>query len=109
MGKYTPPPVTLLDIWSALPRLRTPLMWQVQVRPAGAQAARVLPAVELCLVRPNGSVQVYRRWGRECRAEDTLAVFRTLLVAAQEAALWTEPIHPDDLMKLVVWNCDAPR
>lgn len=109
MGKYTPPPVTLLDVWNCLPVLGRDLLWQVQARRVGQAGDRVMACVELCLVRSNGAVQVYRRWGRECRAADTLAVFRTLLVAAQEAALWCDPIHPDELRKLVTWNCDAPR
>lgn len=108
MGKYTPPPVTMRDVLEALPRLRAPLAWTVCIRHAGALPGRCYPYVALGLDRGKGWHGEYRRWGRECKADDSLAIFRTLLLAAQDAALWAERISTDDLMKLVTWELDTP-
>lgn len=109
MSKYTPPPVTLLDVMNALPLTPDAHMYfRVSTRTAPGFKT-VYCSVDLVWVRADGWEKVYRRWGRESKAADTASVMRTLLVAAQEAYLWAEGIARSDAAKLAAWELDTPR
>lgn len=109
MGKYTPPPVTMRDVLEALPPVKSPLSFTVAVNRAGILPGRCYPYVALGIDRRTGWYGEYKRWGRECRSDDTATVMRHLLLAAQEAYLWVEGKDADELVRLVSWQLDVPR
>jgi hypothetical protein len=96
------------DVHEALPRLNSPLTVQVCIQPAGGLPGRCYPYVAVGLVRGNGQYREYKRYGRECRSDDTATVMRHLLLAAQELYLWCEGKEPREIARLIAWQLDAP-
>lgn len=109
MSKYTPPPVTFRDVLACLPRLRGALTWTVYLSNAPGAPERAYACVGLGVAGNQGYHREYKRWGREVSTKNPTAVMTAFLVAAQEAALWVEPISPEELVKLVCWQTDTPR
>lgn len=109
MSKYTPPPVTFRDVLNCLPRLQEPLAWTIYLVPAPGAPERAYACVGLGVGGSKGYSREYKRWGREVATKNPSAVMTAFLVAAQEAALWAEPIAPHELRKLVCWQTDTPR
>lgn len=109
MSKYTPPAVTMLDVSKALRTLSMPLSLRVTIVPVPRSPDRVHACVELVYYGPRGEAYVYKRWGRDVRAADTLAVYRTLLVAAQESYLFLDGKDEGELARFVGWQLSLPE
>lgn len=108
MGKYTPPAVTLQDVLAALPALPMPLSLRVMLVPTKNGKGMVYVCVELAYYGRKGEAHVYKRWGRDVKASDTLAVMRYLLLAAQEAYLYLEGKDLGELTRFIGWQLDIP-
>lgn len=85
MSKYTPPPVTVHDVVAALPTVEMPLSLRLMLAPTKNSPRDVYVCVELVHYGLKGEAYVYKRWGRDVRAQDTLRVMQVALLAAQEA------------------------
>lgn len=109
MGKYTPPPVTFLDIVQALPALPMPLALRAVVRPTKNDLRRAYAAIELVHYDVKAAERVYRRWGRDVRADNQAEVMKALLLAAQEAYVYLDGKDPVELTRFIEWQLDLPR
>jgi hypothetical protein len=108
MGKYTPPPVTFLDVLSHLPELAYPLSWRLAFSsvPKGHGSMHVM--VELVYTLSSGHQAVYKRWGQSTRQDNTLNAMRAALVASQEAYLWADGKDVGELARFIAWNLGVP-
>lgn len=108
MSKYTPPPVTVHDVIAALPALPMPLSLRLLLVPTKNSPRDVYVCVELVYYGTKGEAYVYRRWGRDARAADTLRVMQVALLAAQEAFLYLEGKDLGELTRFIGWQLGLP-
>lgn len=108
MGKYTPPVVSFEDVLAALPALPMPLALRVLVVPTKNGKGHAYVCVELVYYGSRGEAFVYKRWGRDVRAADNLAVMRAALLAGQEAYIYLEGKDPGELTRFIGWQLGVP-
>ena len=107
-GKYSAPSVTFRDIAAALPQAPPPLLWRIALYPRPLNTTTLSPAIELCYVGRDGSTVVFKRWGGKGRSTSTPEVLSSLLVAAQEAHMYTAGVSQEELLKRILWDLGIP-
>ena len=108
MGKYSPPPVTLQDVLAGLPDLPMPLSLRLLVVPTKNGKGMAYICVELVHYGARGEAFVWKRWGRDTKAADTLRVMQVALLAAQEAFLYLEGKDVGELTRFIEWSLGIP-